>query len=68
MGTHIMPIQTLRRLTDAEMNSPSMKERMDEFTAAIKKRYDDESIPTGDYLGDDFIVQDDPTYEKSNQN
>ena len=37
----IMPIQTLRPLTAAEKNSPSMKTRLEEFDAVIKKKLGD---------------------------
>ena len=42
----VMPIQFLRSLTNVEMNNPTMKEKMEGFNAAIKKRLgDSKSLP-----------------------
>lgn len=41
----VMPIQTLRRLTKAEYDRPSMKQRMKEFDEAIKDKLGDSMTP-----------------------
>ena len=61
----VMPIQTLRHLTPAEKNNPSIQERMREFDEAIKKRLGDSA--TGPKQSDqkDNELDDDPViYEE----
>jgi len=53
----IMPIQTLRCMTDAEKNNLSMKDRMKEFDDYIQKRFGN-TIHTGD----------DPNFESNRNN
>jgi len=53
----IMPIQTLRCMTDAEKNNPSMKDRMKEFDEYIKNRF-----------GNSIQMGDDPNLEPNENN
>ena len=41
----VMPIQTLRRITESEKSNPSMMLRMNEFDIKIKERYGDSNYP-----------------------
>ena len=62
-GGEVMPIQTLRRLTDSEMNNPSMIKRMNDYDEHIQKRYGEcDKQPMFD---DDLeSVLDEPVYEQ----
>ena len=53
----IMPIQTLRCMTDAERNNPSMKDRMKEFDDLFQKRF-----------GNSIQMGDDPNLESNDNN
>ena len=74
----VMPIQTLRALTPAEINNPSMKERMKAFDEFIRSKFGDsgskappqptDSYPEGevdhgDLPPDDVIHEDGEIYE-----
>lgn len=55
----VMPIQTLRRLTDSEKNNQSMKDRMKEFDLKIKLKYGDSMNAPPNDEGNDAIGNDD---------
>ena len=50
----VMPIQTLRALTKAEDNSPTMKDRKRDFTKFIKERIGDSTKPPRKGVSDEY--------------
>ena len=59
----VMPIQTLRHLTPAELNNPTIQERMKEFTAAITKKLGDSAtVPKPDNNEEEDEVDDPDLY------
>ena len=60
----VMPIQTLRRFTPAELADPSMKERQMEFNEAIKERLGSET-KSQDKVDDDLEDDSDMIYNET---
>ena len=62
----VMPIQTLRRLTESERNNKSMIDRMNEFDVEIKNKFGDSIIPPpatenqSPNVNDDDVVYSEP--------
>ena len=59
----VIPIQTLRSLTEAEVENPSKKARRDKFGDAIKKLYGDTEAPPDGWVQRRRRSDDDPQYD-----